>query len=140
VRFVQIEKGTQATLVVGFAWAHCSAAPNKKAQPFRAGLRFVVGDVQETVAIRSRRLEKLTQHPNLRSNPRFHGGRDAQLHMDSHEVVPSEVQAVYGPQILPLLLAEGVGQARQGYLNLRGEMSTARNARPDLIRNDWPGK
>ena len=51
----QIGKGTQDRRGVGFASPHCSAALNKKAQPFRAGLGLtlgsMVGDVQEQVAI-----------------------------------------------------------------------------------------
>jgi hypothetical protein len=36
----------------GFASRHCSAAPNKKAQPFRAGLWPLVAAVQERAAMR----------------------------------------------------------------------------------------
>src|SRR5690242_104177 len=111
-------------IAVGFgcAWAHCSAAPNKKAQPFRAGLSSVGVDVQERVAIRSCSLQKLAQRPYLPGDPRLHRGCDAQLHMHAAEVVPSEVETIRGPEVLPLL-TEGIGQSREAaHLHSDGEV------------------
>ena len=86
--------------MLGFARRHFSAQPpNKKAQPFRAGLGFMVVGVQERVAIASHRLhQQFTEVPHARRDACFHRGRDAQRLVNPAEVVPSEVQAVRRPQ------------------------------------------
>ena len=56
--------------------------------------------------------QKVRQIPNAISDSRFHGGRDAQGLVNAHEVVPREVQAIRGPQVLPLF-TEGVRQPRE---------------------------
>ena len=96
---------------LAFQGAH-TVNRTKKAQPFPAGLWFVVVDVQGQVAIRSRRLQKLLDRPRVIRNASLHRGRDAQRFVNPHEVVPREVQAQRGPQILPLL-AERVRQSGQ---------------------------
>ena len=102
-----------AMVSLGLASCHFIPVRDKKAQPFRAGLRFVVGDVQAPVAIGSHRLhQQFTEAPDPRRDPRFHRRRDAQGLVNSAEVVPSEVQAVRGPQVFPLL-TERIRQARE---------------------------
>ena len=96
--------------VVGFAWPHSNAASNKTAQPFPAGLLFVVADVHAQVAIGSHSLhQQIADIPNRCCNPRLHRRRDTQRLVDAAKVVVSEMQAVSRPQVLPLF-AEGIRQ------------------------------
>src|SRR5208283_4410499 len=85
---------------------------NQKAQPFRAGPSSVVVDAQERVAIGSRALhQEVADGPELVGYSGLHCWRDAQRLVNANEVVPRKVQAVSGPQVLPLL-AERIRQPR----------------------------
>ena len=121
---------------------HSSAVPNKKTQPFRAGLWSLVGDVQERVPIGSHRLhQQFTKVPRAIRNSRFHGRGDAQRLMDPAEVVVGEVQAICRPQVLPLL-RERVRQPREAaHLHSDREVLAFHMAGADLrrvgIAHDW---
>jgi hypothetical protein len=112
VRSGQIAIDKRDTRIAGFAFAHSTSEAHKKAQPPLAGLGGVVVAVQDTATIRSRRLQKFAQRPGTGRKPGFHRGRHAELHVNPAEVVPREMQAVCGPEILPLL-AEGIRKACQ---------------------------
>ncbi len=84
---------------------------SKVKRPSQEGWAFdsMVVDVQETVAIRSRRLQKLPHRPRVVCDSGLHGGRDAQCAVDTNEVIPAEVNAQRRPVVVPFL-AEGVRQ------------------------------
>lgn len=105
-------KAIASGVLQGFASCHFISSHNKKAHPFPGGLWSVVVDVQERAAIGSRRLQQLAHRPDVVGNACFHRRRDAQLHVNPHQVVPGEMQAVCRPEVFPLL-TEGVRQARE---------------------------
>jgi hypothetical protein len=91
-----------------FASRHSNAAfLNKKAQPFRAGLSFVVGDVQEWAAIGSRDLQQLPHRPDPRRDTSGHRRRHSKALVNAAEVVERVPKRYGGPVVLPFL-REGI--------------------------------